>query len=150
MTWPGVLVDEDFPYQVIRALQAQGPIDVVFTAEEYGQGADDRVQVERAATRPGGTWVVVSHNKRQRKQWGLYVRAWRERGNETLSVLLLTRDEDDARLALRLRMLLDLYVALPAPKPRTMIWNDAAQRLIRSENWGGYSPEEIAYVLGRT
>ena len=144
--WPRVLVDEDFPVPVARALRERGPFAVEIAAEGELHGAADEALVDYAAARGA---ILISHNQRDRARFRACVQVWRARGNDTFCVLFLPRDADDRRLLLRTLLLLDWYIARPLPKPETLIWNDAAQALIHAYRPAGYSADDIRYVLGQ-
>lgn len=146
MTWPPILVDEDFPAAVARALRERGSSLVEITAEGARRGASDVEQVARAAHLNG---VLVSHNQNQRGRFREYVRAWRARGNNGVCVLFLPHDPDPGRLELRTALLLDWLATLSSPKPETLVWNDVAQALIHGRTLPGYSRAEVEFALGQ-
>ena len=139
-----VIVDEDFPSPVALQLRQQLEVSVELVASGTLSGADDATLVAHAASRGG---VIISHNRRDRARFRGYVREWRARGNDTVSVLLLPRDQDDERLLLRTRLLVTWYGALPRPKPETLIWNDVAQPLLHGREVPGFTEAEIRRAL---
>lgn len=146
MTWPAVLVDEDFPLAVARTLRERSASAVEITVEDDRRSGEDDEQVARAAQLGG---VLLSHNQRERGRFDSYVRAWRGRGDQKVAVLFLPHDPDPDRLYLRTAMLLDWYVELPLPKRATLVWNDAAQALIRGFRPAGYEAAELRRALGQ-
>jgi hypothetical protein len=144
-TSPAVIVDEDFPTPVARLLRERLAAPVELVAGGALSGAHDEALVAHAASRGG---VIISHNRRDRARFREYVRAWRERGNDTVSVLLLPRDVDDERLLLRTLLLVAWYAASSPPKPETFIWNDVAQPLLHGHGIPGFSNAEIRRALG--
>lgn len=143
MSRPPIIVDEDFPLPVARALRERG-FSVVAAVELPPRGLADSDQLRRAA-RMG--WVLVSHNRRD------FIRLahqFREDGEEHAGVVLLPRDMSDERLTLRTAMLLEWRVSLEEPRPDTLIWNDLQQQLIGGLRLVGYSDADVRLVLGQT
>lgn len=148
MTWPVILIDEDFPREVGRRLRGRADAEgVTFTADSEWAGSSDDEQVERAAALRG---VLLSHNRHERLRFHTCVQKYRGRGDGRVCVLLLPRDASDDRLYLRAALLLDWYMLLEEPKPATLIWNDAQQALLRGWHPDGYADADLMMVVGQS
>ena len=141
---PAVVIDEDFPAPVALRLRERLGTAVEHVAGSALSGAHDATLVAYTASCGG---MLVSHNRRDRSRFRAYVRAWRDEGNDTVSVLLLPRDLDDERLLLRTLLLVAWYGASPRPKPETLIWNDVAQPLLHGQWLSGFTDTEIRRAL---
>jgi hypothetical protein len=137
LSHPPIVVDEDFPLPVARALRERG-FPVLAAVELPPRGLADVDQLRRA-TRLGR--ILVSHNRRD------FIRLahqLRERGEAHAGVVLLPRDLSEDRL------LLDWRASLDEPRPETIIWNDLQQRLIGGFRLSGYTDANVRLVLGQT
>jgi predicted nuclease of predicted toxin-antitoxin system len=142
LTHAPIIVDEDFPLPVARALRERG-FSVVAAVELPPRGLADIDQLRRAA-RMG--WVLVSHNRRD------FIRLaheLRQRGEAHSGVVLLPRDLSEERLTLRTAMLLEWRASLDEPRPDTLIWNDLQQQLIGGLRLAGYTDVDVHLVLGQ-
>lgn len=128
-------------------------MDVRITTElATWRGAPDELQVSRAVELGG---VLISHNHRQRRQFGTFVEAeragrgpQRRAGAAASSVLLLPRDTSNARLLLRTTLLLDWYLTQPLLKPPTLLWNAVQRALIGGWRPPGYTAADVRVALG--
>ena len=145
LSWPPVLIDEDFPAPVAHALTEYGLSVSLVAGSPLSSAGDAEVLAHAAAVGR----VLVSHNQRDRARFREYVRSSRRRGNSTVCALFLPRDLDDRRLRLRTMLLLAWYASLPTPKPETLIWNDMAQAIIHGYQPSGFNTDEIAFALGQ-
>jgi predicted nuclease of predicted toxin-antitoxin system len=142
LSHPPIIVDEDFPLPVARALRERG-FSVVAAVELPPRALPDIEQLRRAA-RMG--WILVSHNRRD------FIRLahdFRQRGEAYAGVVLLPRDLSEERLLLRTAMLLEWRAGLGEPRPDTLIWNDLQQRLISGFRLAGYTDADVRLVLGQ-
>jgi predicted nuclease of predicted toxin-antitoxin system len=142
LSHPPIIVDEDFPLPVARALRERG-FSVVAAVELPPRALPDIEQLRRAA-RMG--WILVSHNRRD------FIRLahdFRQRGETHAGVVLLPRDLSEERLLLRTAMLLEWRAGLDEPRPDTLIWNDLQQRLISGFRLAGYTDADVRLVLGQ-
>jgi len=120
------------------------------------RGASDELQVARAIDIGG---VLISRNRTERLRFRRYVEAQRDTpapnqaAAAACSVLLLSRHASthasDALLLLRTTLLLEWYLALPLPKPPTLVWNDAQQALIGGWRPAGYSADDLRRAVGQ-
>ena len=86
--------------------------------------------------------VLISRNRTERLRFRRYVEAQRDTPapNQAAS---------DALLLLRTTLLLEWYLALPLPKPPTLVWNDAQQALIGGWRPAGYSADDLRRAVGQ-
>lgn len=142
MSHPPIIVDEDFPLSVARALRERG-FSVIAAVELPPRGLADIDQLRRAA-RMG--LIFVSHNRRDFLR---LAHDFRQRGEAHAGVVLLPRDLSTGRLLLRTAMLLEWRASLDEPRPDVLIWNDFQQRLIGGFRLAGYPESEVRLVLGQ-
>jgi hypothetical protein len=142
LSHPPIIVDEDFPLPVARALRERG-FSVLAAVERPPRGLADIDQLRRAA-RMGS--VLVSHNRRD---FSRLAHELRERGEALAGVVLLPRDVSEERLLLRTAMMLEWRASLDEPRPDSLIWNDFQQRLIGGFRLVGYTDADVRLVLGQ-